>query len=154
MKKLNAYVLSGLLIFIGLIIFLLCAFVLPSIADDVVGHSPEVGHLKYPILLGMYATAIPFFYAIYATIVIIFTAEKESIYAGKIKHYLKQISYCAASIVILYIAGFTILDVSQALPPIVAVLGVIIIVVSSIVATAALFIRNVLYNPSSSIING
>ena len=126
----------------------MCAFVLPSIADDVVRHSPEVAHLQYPILLGMYATAIPFFYAIYATMMIIFTAEKESIYAEMIKGYLTQISYCAAVIILLYIVGFTILDVSKALPPIVALLGVIIIIVSSIVATAALFIKNVLTAPS------
>ena len=144
MKKLNAYFLCGLLIMIGFIIFLMCAFVLPSIANDVVRQSPEVAHLQYPILLGMYATTIPFFYAIYAIIGIVFTAERESIYTEKIKHYLIEISYCAATIIILYIAGFTLLDVSQALPPIVAVLGIIIIVVSSIVATAALFIRNVL----------
>jgi len=92
----------------------------------------------------MYATAIPFFYAIYATIKIIFTAEKESIYAEEISGYLTQISYCAAVIILLYIAGFTILDVSKALPPIVAILGIIIIIVSSIVATAASFIRGVL----------
>ena len=151
MKKLNSYVLSGLLIFIGLIIFLMCTFVLPSIADDVVRHSPEVAHLQYPMLLGMYATAIPLFYAIYASIGIIFIAERESIYAGQIKHYLKQISYCAVTIITLYIVGFTILDVSKALPPIIAVLGIVIIVVSSIVATAALFIRNVLKDPSSII---
>ena len=122
----------------------MCAFVLPSIANDVVKHSPEVTHLKYPILFGMYATAIPFFYAIYATIGIIFTAEKDSIYAEEIKQYLTQISYCAAVIILLYIAGFTILVVSKALPPIVAILGVIIIIISSIVATAASFIRGVL----------
>ena len=144
MKKLNAYVLSGLLIFIGLIILLMCMFALPSIAHDVVRQSPEVAHLQYPILLGMYATSIPFFYAIYATIKIIYIAERKSIYAVKIKQYLKQISYCATTIIILYIVGFTILDVSKALPPIVAILGIIIIVVSSIVATAALFIKNVL----------
>ena len=152
MKMLTAYVLSGLLIAIGLIIFLMCAFVLPSIANDVVRHSPEVTHLQYPILLGMYATAIPFFYAIYATIKIIFTAEKESIYAEEIEGYLTQISYCAAVIILLYIAGFTILDVSKALPPIVAILGIVIIVVSSIVATAAIFIKNVLTNTSKDIL--
>ena len=144
MKKFITYVLSGLLILIGFIIFLMCAFVLPSIADDVVRHSPEVMHLQYPILLGMYATAIPFFYAIYATIKIIFTAEKESIYAEEIKGFLTHISYCAAVIILLYIAGFIILDVSKALPPIVAILGIIIMIVSSIVATAASFIRGVL----------
>ena len=144
MKKFITYVLSGLLILIGFIIFLMCSFVLPSISDDVVRHSPEITHLQYPILLGMYATAIPFFYAIYATIKIIFTAEKESIYAEEIKGYLTQISYCAAVIILLYIAGFIILDVSKALPPVVAILGIIIIIVSCIVATAASFIRGVL----------
>ena len=146
MKKFITYVLSGLLILIGFIIFLMCAFVLPSIADDVVRHSPEVMYLKNPILFGMYATAIPFFYAIYATMRIIFTAEKDLIYLGKIKGYLTQISYCAVVIILLYIAGFTILDVSKALPPIVAILGIIIIIISSIVATAASFIRGVLTN--------
>ena len=144
MKKLTAYVLSGLLIFIGFIILLMCTFVLPSIANDVVHQSPEVAYLQYPILLGMYATSIPFFYAIYATIKMIYIAERKSIYAEQIKHYLKQIAYCAVTIIILYILGFTILDVSKALPPIVAILGILIIVVSSVVATAALFIKNVL----------
>lgn len=151
MKKLTAFVLSGLLIFIGFIILLMCTFVLPSIAQDVVRQSPEVAHLQYPILLGMYATSIPFFYAIYATIKIIYIAECKSIYAEQIKHYLKQITYCAVTIIILYILGFTILDVSKALPPIVAILGIVIIVVSSIVATAALFIKNVLTNTPSDI---
>ena len=144
MKKFITYVLSGLLILIGFIIFLMCSFVLPSISDDVVRHSPEITHLQYPILLGMYATAIPFFYAIYATIKIIFTAEKESIYAEEIKGFLTHISYCAAVIILLYIAGFIILDISKALPPIVAILGIIIIIVSCIVATAASFIRGIL----------
>ena len=144
MKKFITYVLSGLLILIGFIIFLMCSFVLPSISDDVVRHSPEITHLQYPILLGMYATAIPFFYAIYATIKIIFTAEKESIYAEEIKGFLTHISYCAVVIILLYIAGFIILDVSKALPPVVAILGIIIIIVSCIVATAASFIRGIL----------
>ena len=126
--------------------FFLCVPLCCQVSDDVVRQSPEVMYLKNPILLGMYATAIPFFYAIYATIKIIFTAEKESIYAEEIKGFLTQISYCAAVIILLYIAGFTILDVSKALPPIVAILGVMIIIISSIVATAASFIKGVLTN--------
>lgn len=148
MRKWNAIVLSSFLILVGVIVLLLCGFVLPNLAEETVRHSPEVAYLQYPILLGMYATAIPFFYAIYATVDMIFTIERESIFSHKLSKSLTHIKYCAMTIITLYILGFFILDASNALPPLVAVLGISIIVISSIVATASTFIKHAISKES------
>jgi len=142
MRKFNAIILSSFLILVGVIVLLLSVFVLPKIAEETVHHSPEVAYLQYPILIGMYATAIPFFYAIYATINMILIIERESIFSNKIAEYLTHIKYCAFTIITLYILGFFILDFSNALPPIIAVLGILIILISCIVATTATFIQH------------
>ena len=144
MQKMNATLLSALLVLIGLIVLLLCIFGLPNLARETVMHSPEVAYLQYPVLLGMYATAIPFFYAIYEAVVIIRTAERESIFSEEILQSLSRIKYCGFSIIALYVAGFCLLDIANALPPLVALLGVAIMLLTAVVITASIFIRNVL----------
>ena len=144
MQKINAIILSSVIVVTGLIVLLLCVFALPSLAQETARINPEVAYLQYPILLGMYATALPFFYALYETIMMIQVTERESIFSNRIVQGLNSIKHCAFVIMALYVVGFSILDYANALPPLVAVMGICIIVITILVATGAAFLKNVL----------
>ena len=144
MQKISSVVLSAIIILIGLIVLLLCVFVLPRAAEETVLIHPEVAYLKYPILLGMYATAVPFFYALYETVNMIQIAWCTSIFSNRIIQGLNYIKYCAFVIIGLYVAGISLLDYANALPPIVAVTGFAILIVTILVAAGAAFLKSVL----------
>lgn len=60
MHKFNATLLSLTIASLGCFVLFLCVTVLPAVARETVTANPEVAYLHYPILLGMYATAVPF----------------------------------------------------------------------------------------------
>ncbi|AWE07183.1 DUF2975 domain-containing protein [Lysinibacillus sp. 2017] len=152
MQKFNAIILSSVIVLTGIIVLLLCIFVLPSLALETARINPEVAYLQYPILLGMYATALPFFYALYETIMMIQVTERESIFSNHIVQGLNTIKHCAFVIMGLYVVGFSILDYENALPPLIAVMGICIIVITILVATGAAFLKNVLLKNQIEII--
>lgn len=144
MQRINSVILSAVIVLIGAIVLLLCVFVLPWAAQVTVVIHPEVAYLKYPILLGMYATAVPFFYALYETMKIIQITRYKSIFSSCIVQGLDYIKYCAFVIIGLYVLGILVLYYANALPPIISVTGMGIIIVTVLVAAGASFIKNVL----------
>jgi len=143
-QKINSTILSSVIVLMGTIILLLCVFVLPRVAQETVLIHPEVAYLRYPILLGMYATALPFFYAIYETVKMIQAIECQSIFSNRIVQGLNHIKYCAFVIIVLYVLGIFVLEYANALPPVIAVMGFGILIVTIMVAAGAAFIKNVL----------
>ncbi|MGE8035372.1 DUF2975 domain-containing protein [Lysinibacillus sp. NPDC093692] len=144
MQKINSAILSSVIILIGIIILLLCVLVLPRVAQETVLIHPEVAYLRYPILFGMYATALPFFYAIYETVKMIQVIECKSIFSIRIVKGLNHIKYCAFVIIVLYVLGIFVLGNANALPPVIAVMGFGILIVTIMVAAGAAFIKNIL----------
>jgi hypothetical protein len=143
MQKINSILLSGVIVFIGVIVLCLCVFVLPNLSQETVRMNPEVAFLQYPILLGMYATAIPFFYALYETVNMIYITQRESIFSSRIVQGLNHIKYCAFAIIVLYVLGMFVLDYTNAFPPLVAVMGIVILFVTIMVALGAAFLKNI-----------
>ena len=144
MQKMNAILLSFSIFFIGILVLLLCIFALPQLANETATIHPEVAYLKLPILLGLYATAIPFFYALYETVKLIQIAMRESVFTIEILLGFNRIKICAITIITLYVFGFIILTVTNALPPLVALIGILIMFITLMVAFGANFIRTVL----------
>lgn len=144
MQKLNSIILRTVIISTGVLVLLLCIFVLPWLAQETAHLNPEVAYLQYPILLGMYATAIPFFYALYETLKMITIIDRESVFSSRLEQGLNYIKYCAYVILVLYISGFFLLDYTNALPPLVAVIGIVIILITILVAAGAAFLKHVL----------
>lgn len=144
MQKLNSIFLRTFIISTGVLVLSLCVFILPGVAQETAHLNPKVAYLQYPILLGMYATAIPFFYALYETLKMIAIIERESVFSSRLEQGLNYIKYCAYVILVLYISGFFLLDYSNALPPLVAVIGIVIIIITTLVATGAAFLKHVL----------
>ena len=144
MQKINSILLSFVTIFIGLIVLLLSIFVLPHLATETVRIHPEVDYLKYPVLLGMYATAIPFFYAIYETFHMIRIVERETLFSQGVLNGLNRIKFCAMTIITLYVLGFMLLNFTNALPPLIAIIGLVIILITILVAVGAAYFRTLL----------
>lgn len=153
MQKINYVFLSSTLILTCIFFLLMCVFVLPRIAQETVFIHPEVTYLKYPILLGMYATVLPFFYAIYETLIMIKIIECQSIISSRIVQGLNRIKYCAFVIILLYVIGIFTLDYANALPPIIAVMGSGILLVTIMVAAGSAFIKNILIKNQSKLSN-
>ena len=143
MQKINSIALSSFIVFIGVIVLSLCILVLPDLSQETAQMNPEVAFLQYPILFGMYATALPFFYALSETVLMIHIAQRESIFSSRIVQGLNHIKYCAFAIIVLYVLGIFVLDYTNAFPPLVAVTGFVIVIVTIVVALGAAFLKHV-----------
>ncbi|ACV63882.1 conserved hypothetical protein [Desulfofarcimen acetoxidans DSM 771] len=123
---------------IGIAILGLCVFGLPSLAN----------YLHYPVLIGMYAAAIPFFFALYQTLKLLSYIDKNKAFSELSVKALKNIKYCAIIISILY-AGlipllFPIAQADDA--PGITALGLTITFAAIVIAVFAAVLQKLLKN--------
>jgi Protein of unknown function (DUF3036). len=102
-------------VFLKISVYLLAALVLvfyifglPSIAITVT-EDPQLTYLYYPILIGMYGAAVPFFIALYKVLRILGYIDKNKAFSDLCIYALKNIKYCAITIGIIYAAGIPLL---------------------------------------------
>ncbi len=123
-------------ILIGLPVLGLCIFWLPSGAD----------YLHYPILTGVYASAITFFVALYQAFKLLGYIDNSKAFSELSVNALKHIKYCAIIISILYAViaplVYPIADADDA-PGLVAI-PLLIIFASSVVAVFAAVLQKLL----------
>jgi hypothetical protein len=79
-------------ILIGIPILALCIFWVPGF----------VGYLSDPILIGVYATAVSYFFALYQTLKLLSYIDKNKAFSELSVKALKNIKYCAITISIIY----------------------------------------------------
>ena len=130
---------------IGIPVLGLCIFWLPWIARAA-EMNPEFPYLLYPVLIGMYAAAIPFFLALYQTLKLLSYIDKNIAFSDLSVKALKIIKYCAITIGILY-AGLIpfLLPIAQADDaPGLAALGLVIIFASIVIAVFAAVLQKLL----------
>ena len=131
---------------IGIPILALCIFVLPLVASDISRMKPEYVNLLYPILLVMYASALPFFFALYQALKLLSYIDKNKAFSQSSVNSLKYIKYCATIIGFLYTAGipilFLIADKDDA--PGLALLGLVIPFGSMVIAVFAAVLQKLL----------
>lgn len=120
--------------FIGLIVFGLCVFWLPMMANEAAALEPKLAYLKYPVLIGLYMTAIPFFYALYQTIRLLNLINQEHAFSKNAILSLKGVKLSAIFIVIIYIIGLVFLGSQSALHPGIALMGLTIVFTSILIA--------------------
>jgi MFS superfamily sulfate permease-like transporter len=92
MKLRETFILRIAVILIGIPILALCIFWLPGGAD----------FFGYPVLTGVYATAISFFFALYQTLKLLGHIDKNKAFSELSVDALKNIKYCAITISIIY----------------------------------------------------
>ena len=125
---------------IGLAAAALCVFLLLAAVS-----SGEVGDFL-PILLGMYASGIPFFVALCQTLKLLNHIDKGRAFSELSVRALKSIKYCAIAISALYAAGMPyivyVADTDDA--PGLTVLGLVIVFASAAIATFAAVLQRLL----------
>lgn len=131
---------------IGTIILALCIFWLPGVAGEAAEMNPEYAYLRFPILVGLYSTAIPFFLALYQTIKLLGYIERKTAFSELAVRSLKQIKYCSNSIILLYVIGVIFLLTQNALHPGIAIAGFVIIFAAFVISLFTAVLQELLRN--------
>lgn len=136
MKQCSTIFLKIAVILIGIPVLALCIFWLPSSAD----------YLHYPILIGVYATAIIFFSALYEALKLLGYIDKNKAFSELSVNALKRIKFSAITICIIYAVlipfVFPIADADDA--PGLMGFPIIFIFASSVVAVFAAVLQKLL----------
>ncbi|MGM7682903.1 DUF2975 domain-containing protein [Cytobacillus sp. Hm23] len=146
MKKVTTLLLKIAIGMIGVTVLALCIDWLPWQANVLEAMYPEFAHLKYPLLIGIYMTAIPFFFALYQALKLLSFIDKNKAFSNLSVKSLNYITYCATTICILYVIGFIILHSQNAENPGILILGWAITFVSFVIAIFAVVLKKLLQN--------
>lgn len=138
MGKARIFFLRATVVVVGLVILLISAFWLPSIAAYFARIGPEFAYLQYPVLIGIYLTTVPFFYALFLAMRILDSIDNTSPFTDEVLTYIIRIKAFAIAIALMYILGVLFLNTQGgALTPGVGLLGIIIAFASIVIAVFA-----------------
>lgn len=144
--KRETFFLKFVVILMGLPILALCILLLPELSEYVAEIIPEFSFMKYLFLIGMYASALVFFFALYQTLKLLSYIDKSKAFSELSVNALKNIKYCAIAICILFVAElpiiFLIADADDA--PGLMLIGLVITFASLVIAVFAAVLQKLL----------
>jgi len=148
MKQVSTLFLKVTLFVMGGIALAFCIFAIPAISNGVGVEWSHLAYLKYPILIGGYLTAIPFFFALYQAFKLLSYIDKNSAFSIVSVKALKYIKYCGIAMTILYAAGmpmlFQIAEADDA--PGLIILGMLLVAAPMVVAVFAAVLQKLVQN--------
>jgi hypothetical protein len=131
---------------IGTPVLALCIFGLHYLANNPV--NPDYAHILYPIVIGMYASVIPFFIALFQAFKLLSYIDKNQAFSELSVKALKNIKFCATTISGLYVVimpfFFLVAELDDA--PGLIIIGMIPIFASMVVAVFAAVLQKLLKN--------
>lgn len=137
MKKVSVVLFQLGILFITLIVLLIAAFILPVVARDFATETPEWAYLQYPLLIAIYVTLIPFLVAIFQAFKLSRLIQLNQVFSMAAARNLKIIKVSGFIISFLYLAGTFVLSNLVELSPGIAMLGIIIMLSSAMIALIA-----------------
>lgn len=102
MKQGSTWFLRLAIIGIGLIALAFCIFVIPAFSKEFSLEFPQIAYLKYPIVIGMYAAAIPFYVMLYQGLMMLRYIDKNTAFSEASLRALQHIKRSAITIGIIY----------------------------------------------------
>lgn len=81
MKHGSTLFLRAVVIAMGALVFMLCMLVLPEINGGWAKEHPDATYMKYPLMLGIAATAIPFFVVLHQTLKLLGYVDKNKAFS-------------------------------------------------------------------------
>ena len=108
MKRSSTLFLKLAVIFIGISVLALCLFVLPQIvneANEAADRGWDLAYVVYGILVVMYLSVIPFYFALYQSFTLLRYIDKNQAFSELSVRALKKIKNCALIISGLYVIG-------------------------------------------------
>ena len=148
MNKGSTLFLKGVIILIGLVVLVLCAYVLPRAID-----SENLGYLR-PILYAMYVPTVPFFYALYQGLLLLSYIDKNNAFSDLSVKALKYIKYCsifissfyALSLLYIFFTPFQSVPPSGPVAALIIIVNLIITSSSVVVGVFAALLQKLLQN--------
>ncbi|MDF2532484.1 MAG: hypothetical protein K0Q65_2065, partial [Clostridia bacterium] len=144
MKRGTTIFLKMAVILIGIPVLVLCIFGLPWLANN--PANPAYAHILYPIVVGMYATVIPFYIALYQAFRLLGYIDKNEAFSKLSVKALKNIKKCAVAISILYVViipfVFLLAELDDA--PGLIIMGMVPIFASMVIAVFAAVLQRLL----------
>jgi DNA-binding Xre family transcriptional regulator len=148
MKRVSTLFLKIAVILIGVPILALCIFLVPEIAKFAEELFPNLPYIKYLVLIYLYGTAIPFYFALFQAFKLLSYIDKNKAFSELSVRALKNIKYCAITISILYLAGmplfYLMAEIDDA--PGIILIGLVVIFASMVIAVFAAVLQSLLKN--------
>ncbi|MFD6443083.1 DUF2975 domain-containing protein [Peribacillus sp. NPDC060186] len=133
-------------ILIGIPVLALCIFVVPEIANFAAELYPDMTYLKYLVLIDLYASAIPFYFALYQAFKLLSYIDKNKAFSELSVRALKTIKNCAITIRVLYVAGMPLFYLMAEMDdaPGIILIGMVVIFASMVIAVFAAVLQRLL----------
>ncbi|PEK35772.1 MULTISPECIES: DUF2975 domain-containing protein [Bacillus cereus group] len=146
MKQVTTLFLKLAIIFIGILVLILCIFLVPKIGDFAGELYPNIAYMKSLVLIDMYAAAIPFYLALYQAFKLLSYIDKNEAFSELSVKALKNIKYSAITISTLYLLGMPLyyLMAARVDPPSFISIGLVIIFASMVIAVFAAVLQRLL----------
>ncbi|WHT87494.1 DUF2975 domain-containing protein [Bacillus cereus] len=146
MKQGSTLFLKTAVILMGIPVLAMCIFLVPNIGNFAAELYPEMAYIKYLVFINLYATAIPYYFALYQTFKLLNYIDKNNAFSGLSVKALKNIKYSALAISVLYVLGMPLfyLVAERDDAPGIIVIGMIIIFASMVIAVFAAVLQRLL----------
>ena len=141
MKQRTTFFLKLSVIVISITVLILCVLGFYFVANNPV--NPDYSHILYPILIGIYASVIPFYVALYKFFILLSYIDKNKVYSQISVKDLKNIKYCAITIGTLYVVimPFIILLADKDDAPGAVMIGILPIFASIVISALATVLK-------------
>lgn len=145
-KQGSTLFLRGVVFLMGIAILAVCVLGVPTIAKELMEYYPPFIYLT--LLIPMYASAIPFFYALYQTLKLLSYIDKNTAFSEASVMALRRIRNCAIAICILYAVILPVLFIIAGKDdaPGLAALGLVICFASLVITVFAAVLQRLLRN--------
>ena len=144
MKRGSTIFLKMAVFLIGAPVLALCIFGLIWLPDN--PANPDYSHILYPIIIGMYVSVIPFFFALFQALKLLSYIDKNLAFSALSVKALKKIKFCAVTISGLYVLilpfVFFVADLDDA--PGLVIIGMVPIFASMVIAVFAAVLQRLL----------
>lgn len=144
MKEYSTVFLKIAVILIGIPVLALGGFSLYWLAKNPV--NPNYAHILYPIIIGIYLSAIPFFTALYQALRLLSYIDKNKAFSDLSVKALRNIKYCANTISIVYVVimPFVYILAEKDDAPGAIIMGMVPIFASMVIAVFAAVLQKLL----------
>ncbi|MED1018093.1 DUF2975 domain-containing protein [Bacillus atrophaeus] len=146
MKRGTTLFLKIALFLIGIPVLALCIFLVPEIANFAAELYPDIAYINYLVLINLYASAIPFYFALYQAFKLLSYIDKNKAFSELSVKSLKNIKYSAITISILFVVGMPLfyLMAEKDDAPGIILIGLVVIFASMVIAVFAAVLQKLL----------
>ncbi len=103
------WIVRGMVVILGLIVLALCLFALPTAWHGGSAEFPAASNSVFLIIVGLYATSIPFFISLFYTLKWVNLIERNQAFSLLSVETLRKVKYSWAIISVLYLGGWPLL---------------------------------------------